>query len=59
MCRSPTDRWRTPVDENQSRVSTVAFPSKALTGGAALPDRPKVVENIGVYAVRLSPTCAV
>ena len=40
--------WRTPVVENQSRVSTPLVPSSALVGGVTLLDRPKVEENTGV-----------
>src|SRR5439155_14956440 len=51
-------RCRTPDDENQSRVSTLPLPRKKLLAAATLVDRATVVENTGVYAVWLSPTCA-
>src|SRR5262252_6978557 len=41
-------RWRTPVDENQSRVLTLLLPSKKLLGAASTLDRPNSVENVGV-----------
>src|SRR5262245_55235919 len=51
-------RWRMPVDENQSCTSTPASPNRELVGGVTLRDRPSVVEKIGAYAPRLSPTRA-
>jgi hypothetical protein len=41
-------RWRTPVEENQSRVSTPALPSRKVVGGVVLLERPSVVEKTGV-----------
>src|SRR5437870_13718411 len=51
-------RCRTPVDENQSFVSTPRSPSRKFDGGVTLLERPKMVENTGVKAPLLSPTCA-
>src|SRR6187399_2193084 len=42
-------RWRTPVDENQSLTSVPVSPTREVTGGATLRDRPRMVENIGTY----------
>src|SRR5262249_58945583 len=41
-------RWRTPVDWNQSRVSTPESPTRKLVGAATALDRPKRDENCGV-----------
>src|SRR5262249_6145704 len=41
-------RWRTPVDENQSRLSTLLVPSRKLVGAASTLDRPNSVEKVGV-----------
>src|ERR687888_1968354 len=38
---------RTPVDENQSRVSTPPVPNRKFDGGVTMLDRPSVVENTG------------
>src|SRR5437868_13801032 len=44
-------RCRTPLDENQSPVSTPRVPRNELSGGAVVLDRPSVVEKTGAYAL--------
>ena len=41
-------RWRTPVDENQSRVITPPLPRSKFDAGVLTLDRPSVDENTGV-----------
>src|SRR5688572_17082255 len=47
-----------PVVENQSPTSTPRSPRKTFDGGATLLERPRIVENTGANAPRLSPTRA-
>src|SRR5262245_54551151 len=51
-------RCWTPVDENVSFRSTPRSPSRKLDGGVTLLERPRMVENTGVYADWLSATRA-
>src|SRR5688500_11603674 len=51
-------RWRTPVDVNQSSTSRLLSPDSTFEAGVEMLERPSVVENCGVYTLRLSASRA-